>query len=241
MERLYTPGLDRREASLPQLRRAVSLDDHVRDRNIELVAQSVDDARLEPVRLAARVGGDDHLVGAMPAELVLDRAKRRVRVSDLAGHGEAVGTCPGERRGETVAGFVELPVDVGAQLRAMKGAVRYHGGGASEAASRSGRRRSGSLVATAQANPPTRAPASSATPTSGSTSEPSASAAPMSTAHPTAMWNASASLRTGSRILVRLSLWTYYSAPRGLSIHEADGQRGARLRTHQPPGSEPSR
>src|SRR5687767_12818140 len=154
MERLYTPGLDRREASLPQLRRAVSLDHHVRDRNIELVAQSVDDARLEPIRLAARVGGDDHLVGAMLAELVLDRAKRRVRVSDLAGHGEAVGTCPGERRGETVAGFVELPVDVGgdvvdsgaqdrrddveldsggctavkggAQLRAMKGAVRYH-------------------------------------------------------------------------------------------------------------------
>ena len=56
------------------LRRAVSLDDHVRDGNIELVAQSVDDARLEPIRFSAGVGGDDHLVGAMLAELVLDRA-----------------------------------------------------------------------------------------------------------------------------------------------------------------------
>ena len=88
----------------------------MRNGDIQLVAKPIDDPCLEPIRLAARVGGDDHLVGAVPAELVLDRAERRARVADPPGDGKALGARPGERRGETVAGLVELPVDIGGDV-----------------------------------------------------------------------------------------------------------------------------
>src|SRR4051812_40438592 len=73
-------------------------------------------------------------------------------------------------------------------------------GRASDAASRSGRRRSGSLVETSHANAPASAQTNSATPMNGATSAPSTTARTTTTVQPTAMWNASASLRTGLRM-----------------------------------------
>src|SRR5688572_30023974 len=97
--------------------------------------------------------------------------------------------------------------------------------GASDAASLNGRRRSGSFVDTSQASAPTTAPANSATPTSGSTSAPRASEAAARPAQPTAMWNASVSVRTGLRISTPRLLDLVPPRP-GMSTRSAPSDEG---------------
>src|SRR5919197_1764021 len=71
-------------AGLPRGDRPLALEVHdlVRDRDVEVLAEALDDAGLEPVGLAAREREDDDLVGARQAQLVLDRAERAARVAD---------------------------------------------------------------------------------------------------------------------------------------------------------------
>ena len=114
-----------------------------------------------------------------------------------------------DRRDDVDLGAVRRAlVELGAQLGAVERAVRDDEDTRRRRppAGRRGRRlperatASGSLVETSHTNAPATAPTSSARPTSGSRSAPSATAAAITAALPMAMWNASASLRTGFRI-----------------------------------------
>ena len=87
-------------------------DDQVRDGDVELVAQPRHDPGLEPVGLLRGMRGDQHLVGAGAAQLVLDRAQRDVRVADRAGDVDALLARPVQRIVEPLARVAQLAVDV---------------------------------------------------------------------------------------------------------------------------------
>src|SRR4051794_35649902 len=73
----------------------LQIDHDVRHRYAELLARTLDHARLEPVRSLGRMSRDQHLLGAEAAQLVLERRQRPVR-ADFARDREALPAGPTE-------------------------------------------------------------------------------------------------------------------------------------------------